>query len=120
MARIEEYALIGDCETGALVGRDGSIDWLSVPRFDSGSCFGRLLGNEENGYWKLCPVDGGVSERRYRRGTLILDTIFTTDRGRVRLTDFMPPKIDFSKVVRIVEGLEGKVEMNSELVARFD
>ncbi|WP_439361479.1 glycoside hydrolase family 15 protein [Bradyrhizobium sp. DASA03007] len=120
MARIEDYALIGDCETGALVGRDGSIDWLCLPRFDFDSCFGRLLGNEENGYWKLCPVYGHPSERRYRPGTLILETVFTTDRGRVRLTDFMPPKTDVSKVVRIVEGLEGKVDMRSELVARFD
>jgi GH15 family glucan-1,4-alpha-glucosidase len=120
MARIEDYALIGDCETGALVGRDGSIDWLCLPRFDSDSCFGRLLGEEANGYWKLCPVDAHPSERFYRPGTLILETVFTTDRGRVRLIDFMPPKTDVSKVVRIVEGLEGKVEMRSELVARFD
>lgn len=120
MAWIEDYALIGDCETGALVGRDGSIDWLCLPRFDSDSCFGRLLGNEENGYWKLCPLDRSVSERRYRPGTLILETVFATDRGRVRVIDFMPPKTELSKVVRIVEGLEGKVEMRSELVARFD
>lgn len=120
MAWIEDYALIGDCETGALVGRDGSIDWLCLPRFDSDSCFGRLLGNEENGYWKLCPLDRSVSERRYRPGTLILETVFATDRGRVRVSDFMPPKTKLSKVVRIVEGLEGKVEMRSELVARFD
>lgn len=120
MAWIEDYALIGDCETGALVGRDGSIDWLCLPRFDSDSCFGRLLGNEENGYWKLCPLDRSVSERRYRPGTLILETVFATDRGRVRVTDFMPPKTKLSKVVRIVEGLEGKVKMRSELVARFD
>lgn len=120
MAWIEDYALIGDCETGALIGRDGSIDWLCLPRFDSDSCFGRLLGNEENGYWKLCPLDRSVSERRYRPGTLILETVFATDRGRVRVTDFMPPKTKLSKVVRIVEGLEGKVEMRSELVARFD
>jgi GH15 family glucan-1,4-alpha-glucosidase len=119
MARIEDYAL-GDCETGALVGRDGSIDWLCLPRFDSDSCFGRLLGSEQNGYWKLCPVDGRASERRYRPGTLILETVFTTDRGRVRLIDFMPPKTDISKLVRVVEGLEGEVEMRSELVARFD
>lgn len=120
MAWIEDYALIGDCETGALIGRDGSIDWLCLPRFDSDSCFGRLLGNEENGYWKLCPLDRSVSERRYRPGTLILETVFATDRGRVRVTDFMPPKTRLSKVVRIVEGLEGKVEMLSELLVRFD
>lgn len=120
MARIEDYALIGDCETGGLVGRDGSIDWLCLPRFDSDSCFGRLLGDEMNGYWKLGPTDSFSSERRYRPGTLILETVFTTDQGRVRLIDFMPPKTDLSKVVRMVEGLEGKVEMRSELVARFD
>src|SRR3569623_508933 len=120
MARIEDYALIGDCETGALVGRDGSIDWLCFPRFDSDSCFGRLLGSEENGYWKLAPSAHFLSERRYWPGTLILETIFETDQGRVRLTDFMPPKADQSKLVRIVEGIEGQVEIRTELVARFD
>ncbi|MDA9411832.1 glucoamylase [Bradyrhizobium sp. CCBAU 45384] len=120
MARIEDYALIGDCETGALVGRDGSIDWLCFPRFDSDSCFGRLLGDEKNGYWSLCPVDGYTNERRYLPGTLILETVFATETGRARLVDFMPPKTGASKVVRIVEGLEGSVEMGSELVARFD
>ncbi|MCK1405056.1 glycoside hydrolase family 15 protein [Bradyrhizobium sp. 76] len=120
MARIEDYALIGDCETGALVGRDGSIDWLCFPRFDSDSCFGRLLGDEKNGYWSLRPVDGYTNERRYPPGTLILETVFATETGRARLVDFMPPKTGVSKVVRIVEGLEGSVEMRSELVARFD
>ena len=120
MARIEDYALIGDCETAALVGRDGSIDWLCLPRFDSDSCFGRLLGDEKNGYWRICPIDPGASEHRYLTGTLILETVFVNERGRVRVIDFMPPKTDLSKVVRIVEGLEGKVEMRSELVARFD
>ncbi len=120
MARIEDYALIGDCETGALVGRDGSIDWLCFPRFDSDSCFGRLLGDEKNGRWSLCPVDRYTNERRYLPGTLILETVFATEAGRARLVDFMPPKTGASKVVRIVEGLEGSVEMGSELVARFD
>lgn len=120
MARIEDYALIGDCETGALVGRDGSIDWLCFPRFDSDSCFGRLLGDEKNGYWSLRPVDRSTNERRYLPGTLILETVFATETGRARLVDFMPPKTGASKVVRIVEGLEGSVEMGSELVARFD
>ncbi|WP_244547313.1 trehalase-like domain-containing protein [Bradyrhizobium sp. Gha] len=92
MARIEDYALIGDCETGGLVGRDGSIDWLCLPRFDSDSCFGRLLGDEKNGFWKIGPGGQYESERRYHRGTLILDTIFTSDQGRVRLIDFMPPR----------------------------
>jgi GH15 family glucan-1,4-alpha-glucosidase len=120
MARIEDYALIGDCETGALVGRDGSIDWLCFPRFDSDSCFGRLLGSEKNGYWKLAPSARSSSERRYRPGTLILETVFKTDQGRVRLIDFMPPKTDLSKVVRIVEGIEGEVDIRVEMVARFD
>jgi GH15 family glucan-1,4-alpha-glucosidase len=120
MARIEDYALIGDCETAALVGRDGSIDWLCLPRFDSESCFARLLGDERNGYWKLCPAGRYTSERSYRPGTLILETVFETDGGRVRVIDFMPLKTELSKVVRIVEGLEGKVEMDSVLVARFD
>ncbi|MGY4411812.1 GH15 family glucan-1,4-alpha-glucosidase [Bradyrhizobium sp. LB7.1] len=102
MARIEDYALIGDCETGALVGRDGSIDWLCFPRFDSDSCFGRLLGDEKNGYWSLRPVDGYTNERRYLPGTLILETVFATETGRARLVDFMPPKTGVSKVVRIV------------------
>jgi len=119
MARIEDYALIGDCETAALVGRDGSIDWLCLPRFDSDSCFARLLGDERNGYWKLCPAGRHTSERSYRTGTLILETLFETDGGRVRVIDFMPPKTELSKVVRIVEGLEGEVEMDSVLVVRF-
>src|SRR5690349_17386571 len=119
-SRIEDYALIGDCETAALVGRDGSIDWLCLPRFDSDSCFARLLGQDGNGYWRLCPVGRYVTQRRYRPGTLILETTFETDHGSVRVTDLMPPKTDLSKVVRIVEGVEGTVEMNSELVARFD
>jgi len=120
MAKIEDYALIGDCETAALVGRDGSIDWLCLPRFDSDSCFARLLGQDGNGYWRLCPVGRYVTQRRYRPGTLILETTFETDHGSVRVTDLMPPKTDLSKVVRIVEGVEGTVEMNNELVARFD
>jgi GH15 family glucan-1,4-alpha-glucosidase len=120
MARIEDYALIGDCETAALVGRDGSIDWLCLPRFDSESCFARLLGGDENGYWMLRPTGRFASERRYRPGTLILETVFKTDGGRVRIIDFMPLRTELSKVVRIVEGLEGEVEMRSELVVRFD
>jgi GH15 family glucan-1,4-alpha-glucosidase len=119
MSRIEDYALIGDCETAALVGRDGSIDWLCFPRFDSDSCFARLIGGEQNGYWTLCPTGHSTSERRYRPGTLILETLFKTDSGCVRIVDFMPPKTELSKVVRIVEGLEGHVEMHTVLVARF-
>ncbi len=120
MARIEEYALIGDCETAALVGRDGSIDWLCLPRFDSDSCFARLLGNDANGRWLLAPSSARSADRRYRPGTLILETNFTTDGGRVRVIDFMPPKTDGSRIIRIVEGIEGEVEMRVELLVRFN
>jgi GH15 family glucan-1,4-alpha-glucosidase len=120
MARIEDYAIIGDCETAALVEREGSIDWLCLPRFDSEACFARLLGNESNGHWILTPSHPGSAERRYRPGTLILETDFTTDKGRVRVVDFMPVNVDGSRIVRIVEGVEGEVEMRAELVVRFD
>src|SRR3954464_3468857 len=108
MARIEDYALIGDCETAALVGLDGSIDWLCLPRFDSESCFSKLLGTEDNGYWLLRPIRPHSGDRGYRKGTLILETTFTVEGGRVLVTDFMPPKSDNSEIVRIVDGLEGK------------
>jgi GH15 family glucan-1,4-alpha-glucosidase len=120
MLRIEDYALIGDCETAALVGRDGSIDWLCLPRFDSDSCFANLLGSEDNGFWRLAPNKHLEVERGYQPGTLILETTFTADGGRVRVTDFMPPKSDHSRIVRIVEGLEGRVEMQCELAVRFE
>lgn len=120
MARIENYALIGDCETAALVGLDGSIDWLCLPRFDSDGCFAKLLGSEDNGYWRVAPVVPHAVERRYRPGTLILETTFKTDEGSVRVTDFMPPKSDISRIVRVVDGLDGQVSMRSELAARFD
>ena len=120
MLRIEDYALIGDCETAALVGLDGSIDWLCLPRFDSDSCFAKLLGTEENGCWRVSPVKPCKQERRYRPGTLILETVFSGDGGRVRVTDFMPPKSSHSRIVRIIEGLEGRVEMRSDLAVRFD
>ena len=120
MARIEDYAIIGDCETAALVEREGSIDWLCLPRFDSEACFARLLGTESNGHWILTPIHPGSAERRYRPGTLILETDFATDKGRVRIIDFMPVNVDGSRIVRIVEGVEGEVEMRAELVVRFD
>src|SRR3954467_7578399 len=120
MSRIEDYALIGDCETAALLGLDGAIDWLCLPRFDSDSCFAKLLGSEDNGYWRLAPAETRSAERRYRAGTLILETTFTANGGRVRVTDFMPPKSANSRIIRIVEGLEGRVEMRSELAVRFD
>jgi GH15 family glucan-1,4-alpha-glucosidase len=120
MARIEDYALIGDCETAALVGLDGSIDWLCLPRFDSESCFTKLLGNDTNGRWLLAPTQVRSADRRYRPGTLILETNFVAETGRVRVLDFMPLKLDSPKIVRIVEGIAGHVEMHTELVARFD
>ena len=120
MLKLQDYALIGDCETAALVGRDGSIDWLCLPRFDSDSCFAKLLGSEDNGFWRLAPKKRHRSERCYQPDTLILETTFAADGGRVRVTDFMPPKSDHSRIVRIVEGLEGKVEMQCELAVRFE
>src|SRR5438552_7053220 len=87
--RIEDYALIGDCETAALVGRDGSIDWLCLPRFDSDSCFAALLGDPENGRWLIAPGEAAQASRRYREDTLILETTFKTSEGSVLLVDFM-------------------------------
>jgi GH15 family glucan-1,4-alpha-glucosidase len=119
--RIEDYALIGDTHTAALVGSDGSIDWLCLPRFDSGACFASLLGTPEHGRWLLAPAtDGYRISRRYRPGTLVLETEFTTDTGTVRIVDCMPPRHDLPQVVRLVEGVRGRVTMRMELVVRFD
>jgi GH15 family glucan-1,4-alpha-glucosidase len=121
--RIEDYAMIGDCRTAALVGRDGSIDWLCVPRFDSGACFAALLGSPENGRWKLAPaekVEVRKVERRYRPGSMVLETDFTTGSGAVRITDAMAIDSPTPTVARVVEGLRGEVPMRSELVIRFD
>ncbi len=118
---IEDYALIGDMRTAALVGRDGSIDWCCLPRFDSSAAFACLLGDEENGYWKIAPADGSVStERRYREGTLILESVFETDTGKAKVMDLMPTTDDVTSIVRIVKGLEGEVEMRMDLCMRFD
>src|SRR4051812_31811863 len=118
---IEDYALIGDCHTAALVGRDGSIDWLCLPRFDSGACFAALLGEPGNGRWLIAPACKVQSVRRqYREGTLILETEFETDEGAVRLIDCMPLSAERWDVVRIVEGLRGEVRMCMELIIRFD
>ncbi|WP_126173693.1 glycoside hydrolase family 15 protein [Altericroceibacterium xinjiangense] len=121
MTLIEDYALIGDCETAALVGRDGSIDWLCWPRFDSGACFAALLGSPANGRWLIAPTDASPRvTRRYREGTLILETEFTTATGRVTLIDFMPPRHSASDLVRIIVGEEGRVDLRTELILRFD
>jgi GH15 family glucan-1,4-alpha-glucosidase len=118
---IEDYALIGDCQTAALVGKDGSIDWLAFPRFDSGACFAALLGTEEHGRWTIAPAHGAREvSRRYRTDTLVLETEFEADGGRVRLTDFMPLRDGTGEVVRIVDGLQGQVALAMELVVRFD
>jgi GH15 family glucan-1,4-alpha-glucosidase len=118
--KIEDYALIGDLQTAALVERQGSIDWLCFPRFDSGACFAALLGEPEHGRWLLAPANGGAPKRRYLHDTLVLETTWETDDGIVRVFDFMPPRGQAPDVVRIVEGVEGRVEMHSELVIRFD
>jgi GH15 family glucan-1,4-alpha-glucosidase len=119
--RIEDYALIGDLQTAALVGRSGSIDWLCMPRFDSGSCFGALLGSREEGRWLIAPRDGGAAtSRRYRDRTLVLESEWKTSTGSVRVIDFMPPRGRTPDVVRIVEGLSGHVHMTTELVIRFE
>ncbi len=117
---IEDYALIGNCCTAALVGRDGSIDWLCLPRFDGAACFASLLGDDDNGRWLLCPAGKVVhSSRAYRGDTLILETDFETDEGAVRVVDLMP--IDPAmRVIRQVVGLRGTVKMKTELVIRFD
>jgi GH15 family glucan-1,4-alpha-glucosidase len=119
--RIEDYALIGDCETGALVGRDGSIDWLCLPRFDAGACFAALLGTPEHGRWQLAP-SGEIRHvtRRYVPDTLVLETEFTADHGKVKLIDFMPPRTETPELIRIVEGVAGEVRMCMDLAVRFD
>jgi len=119
--RIEDYGLIGDLQTAALVGLDGSIDWLCFPRFDSGACFAALLGDERNGRCLLAP-DCRIDrvERRYRERTLVHELDFHTEHGVVRVCDFMPPRGTDPDVVRIVEGIEGRVPMRMELVIRFD
>src|SRR4051812_3914352 len=119
--RIEDYALIGDTHSAALVGRDGSIDWLCLPRFDSGACFAALLGDPTHGRWRLAPA-GEVRSvaRRYRQDSLVLETEFTTASGTVRVIDCMPPRQDEPDVVRVVEGISGEVAMEMELIIRFD
>jgi GH15 family glucan-1,4-alpha-glucosidase len=120
-ALIEDYAVIGDCETAALVSREGSIDWLCWPTFSSGACFAALLGTKDHGYWSIRP-EGDIKEvrRRYLPGTMIIETTFVTEKGEVCMTDFMPPRGKHSDVVRLVKGVSGKVAMRMELTLRFD
>src|SRR5262249_28191660 len=118
-SRIEDYALIGNCEAAALVGRDGSIDWLCWPRFDCDACFAALIGRNEHGRWQIAPCDKAQVTRRYRGHSLILETRFVTATGAVLLVDFMPVGGGHSSIVRLVIGESGQVAMSTELVLRF-
>jgi GH15 family glucan-1,4-alpha-glucosidase len=118
---IEDYAIIGDTHTAALVSREGSIDWLCLPRFDSPACFTALLGDHRHGRWMIGPAGDVLDvQRRYRGDTLVLETEFRTAEGTVRLVDCMPPRQDDPDVARVVEGVHGRVRMRMELVIRFD
>jgi GH15 family glucan-1,4-alpha-glucosidase len=118
--RIEDYALIGDCETAALVGIDGSIDWLCWPRFDSAACFAALLGEPTNGRWRLAPTEPAQVRRRYRPDTLVLETDFETAEGAATVIDFMPVRDGTADLVRLAVGRRGRVTFRSELMLRFD
>ncbi len=119
--KIEDYGFIGDMRTAALVGRNGSIDWLCLPRFDSNACFAALLGQERNGAWRIAPEGSDAPGRqRYRQDTMILETEFETAEGVVRVIDFMPPHARHRDVIRVVEGVRGSVRMNMRMVVRFD
>jgi GH15 family glucan-1,4-alpha-glucosidase len=120
-SRLEDYALVGDCQTAALVGRDGSVDWLCLPRFDSGACFTALLGTAQHGRWLLAPHgEVRATRRQYREGTLVLETEFDTDGGTVAVIDCMPGRAREPHLVRLVEGRRGQVPMRLELILRFD
>lgn len=120
-SRIEDYALIGDCHTAALVGKDGSIDWLCWPRFDSGACFAALLGEPQHGRWLIAPgLPASRISRRYLPRTLIIETLYETDTGAAAVIDFMPVRDESPRLIRIVEGRRGRVSMQLELVIRFD
>jgi GH15 family glucan-1,4-alpha-glucosidase len=119
--RIEDYALLGDLQTSALVGRNGSVDWLPFPKFDSSTCFAALVGTREHGRWLMCAKGGGqAASWRYREDTLILESEWQTPSGRARVIDFMPPRATAPDIVRIVEGIDGTVEMHTELIIRLD
>ncbi len=126
--RIEDYALVGDTHTAAIVGRDGSIDWLCLPRFDSAACFARLVGDERNGFWRIAPAAAPPpgegppllsTSRRYVGDTLVLETDFALDTGTVRVTDCMPVREEWPEVIRVVDCISGRVEMRMDLVIRF-
>jgi len=119
--RIEDYAVIGNCQSMALVGCDGSIDWLCLPRFDSGACFAALLGGPEHGRWLVGPAkEGAKVTRRYRGDTLILETEFETETGTAVIIDFMMRRDGVADVIRLVRGLKGNVDMRTELIVRFE
>jgi len=119
MSLIEDYALIGDCRTAALVSREGSIDWYCCPRFDSEACFAALLGKPEHGRWSIAPDAPARITRRYRPKTLVLETHFETEEGAATLIDFMPLDGRHSTIVRLVRGTRGRVSMGTELILRF-
>jgi len=118
--RIEQYAMIGDCETAALVSHQGSIDWLCWPHFASPACFAALMGTEDNGYWSIAPENPVPGRRRYLDHTLVLETLFETPDGLVAVVDFMPVRQRNSHLVRIVRGLSGSVPMKMRLALRFE
>jgi GH15 family glucan-1,4-alpha-glucosidase len=119
--RIEDYALIGDCKTAALISRDGSIDWLCWPRFDSGACFASLLGGPEHGRWLIAPKEPASRvTRRYIDDSPILVTTFENAAGIVELVDFMPPRDGSADLVRVVRGVRGRVDLSTEFILRFD
>ncbi|MFE6762868.1 glycoside hydrolase family 15 protein [Streptomyces sp. NPDC057689] len=121
MTRIEDYALIGDLQTAALVGKNGSVDWLCLPRFDSGACFAALLGDEDNGHWRIAPKGADTCTRRaYAGESLVLETYWETRTGTVKVIDFMPQRDKEPDVMRIVEGVSGTVDMHSVIRLRFD
>ena len=117
--RIEDYAIIGDGHTAALVGRNGSIDWLCWPRFDSEACFSGLLGDDSHGHWSISPSEPATSTRRYRGDSLILETTFHAPGGEVTVIDFMPPKGAARAIIRLVTGKAGHVRMQTEFSPRF-
>jgi GH15 family glucan-1,4-alpha-glucosidase len=117
---IEDYAIIGNCESAALVGRDGSIDWLAWPRFDSAACFAALLGGPENGRWQISPTGDATITRRYWDATSVLETRFETGKGAVTLVDCMGRRDGCADLVRLVKGERGHVELRTELVIRCE